>query len=190
MTRMARAIYRQYALALIGLLACLFCLFWFNGDLLIDFIFIGFIGLCLVAAWRCFLRHRAVVTCDEYTISLLDVGVVKLDWHKIDQVRLSFFSQRSDQREGWMRLTLTAEKKTIKIDSQIEKFYTLADRAARAAKDNGVRLDEISRLNFKALGLSFPEWDQMAGGSLTPRRAGSRINSDAYRRSPPRRRHG
>ena len=148
-----QSIFRNYALSITGILASLICLIWFDSILLIDFVFIGFIGLCMVAAWRSLLRQRAMVMCDEYNITLKDIGQVKLEWHKIDKIRLAFFSLRSDQQDGWMRLTLKSEQKSIKIDSQIEKFYTLADRAARAAQTNGVTVDALTRHNFRVLGL-------------------------------------
>jgi len=59
---------------------------------------------------------------------------------------------RSPLADGWMVLTLRdRQKQRIAIDSGLPYFFTLAERAATAARNNGLELDPVTDDNLQAL---------------------------------------
>ncbi len=48
-------------------------------------------------------------------------------------MKLAYYSTRRDRRDGWMQLELRAGASTIRLDSRIDGFAELVERAALAA---------------------------------------------------------
>ena len=51
----------------------------------------------------------------------------------------------------WMQLTLASQGDTLKIDSRLDGFVEIVERAAEAARDNDVPLSRITQANLRAL---------------------------------------
>ena len=81
-------------------------------------------------------------------------GAATLCWQDLTSVRLAYYSTRHDRQRGWMQLTLRARKRALCIDSCIEGFGDIAQRAAVAAGANRLDLNAMSLANFESLGIS------------------------------------
>ena len=70
-------------------------------------------------------------------------------------MKLSYFSTKRDRTDGWMQLTVgSAGGRTVKIDSSLDGFHDVVERAARAAETTGLTLSEATRANLRAMGIS------------------------------------
>ena len=61
-----------------------------------------------------------------------------IEWDRLDRLKLSYFSTKRDRSDGWMQLTVgSAGGRTVKIDSSLDGFHDVVERAARAAAEDG-----------------------------------------------------
>jgi len=87
-------------------------------------------------------------------------GIV--EWRRLDRLKLSYFSTKRDRSDGWMQLAVgSTGGRTVKIDSSLDGFHDVVERAAHAAGETGLTLSEATRANLRAMGIS------VAGQELT-----------------------
>lgn len=109
------------------------------------------------------------------TVHLDDTGIraegpmgKAVAWTGLADLRLRYFSTRRDKQKGWMHLTLKGASATLKVESSIDGFEDIVDRAVDAAKANGLRLEPTTLNNLAALGFDAPGdrtvGDRAAGG--------------------------
>lgn len=135
----------------------------------------GFAALFIAFALRTWRRQGTKLVLTPQDISLSWRGRVTLAWPGLREVRLGYYSTRSDRKSGWMQLTLKGERSdeghrgdaTIRVDSTIEDFASIAARVARAAEDNKLELSPATIANFNALGIALgaSESAPAAGGA-------------------------
>ena len=78
-----------------------------------------------------------------------------VEWGRLDRMKLSYFSTKRDRSDGWMQLAVgSAGARTVKVDSALEGFYDIVERAARAAETTGVELSVATRANLRSMGIS------------------------------------
>jgi hypothetical protein len=78
-----------------------------------------------------------------------------VDWRRLDRMKLSYFSTKRDRSDGWMQLTLgSAGARALKIDSSLDGFHDVVERAAQAAAEMGLTLSEATRANLRAMGIA------------------------------------
>jgi len=78
-----------------------------------------------------------------------------VEWSRLDRMKLSYFSTKRDRSDGWMQLTVgSSGGRTVKVDSALEGFYDIVERAARAAETTGVDLSVATRANLRSMGIS------------------------------------
>ena len=81
-----------------------------------------------------------------------------VEWNRLDRLKLSYFSTKRDRTGGWMQLSVgSAGAGTVKVDSALDGFYDIVERAAAAALANGVELTLATRANLKSMGISVSE---------------------------------
>src|SRR5205085_11453969 len=57
-----------------------------------------------------------------------------VEWTRLDRMKLSYFSTKRDRTDGWMQLSIgSAGSRLLRVDSALEGFYDIVERAARAA---------------------------------------------------------
>lgn len=112
------------------------------------FIVLGvlFAGLALQAG----LRQRAAVDVSDAGIRMLPRGE-ELPWEALTDLRLGYFSLRRDGRRGWLELKLRFGRTTLRLDSRLDGFASVARCAVRAAECAGVALDRASVENLRIL---------------------------------------
>ncbi len=78
-----------------------------------------------------------------------------VEWQRLDRMKLSYFSTKRDRTDGWMQLSLgSAGGRTVKVDSSLDGFYDIVERAARAAEATGIELSVATRTNLHSMGIS------------------------------------
>jgi hypothetical protein len=112
-------------------------------------------ALLLGFGLRTFLRQQSRIELTETGIAVTGPLPRRIDWADLAEFRLRYFSMRRDRKHGWMELTLRSPATKLSIESQIDGFETIVERAARAAA--GLAVDEASLVNLAALGIAIPK---------------------------------
>lgn len=73
-------------------------------------------------------------------------------WRELQALRLRYYALRRNKPGGWMALRLDFPGQRIGIDSNIEGFDEIVARAARAARDQRLEMDDTTRANLAAIG--------------------------------------
>ena len=105
-------------------------------------------------------RQRSRVETTESALVMYPAGT-RIDWNGLTRLRLAAFALRRDGKQGWMELRLDSGRRRIRVDSRLEGFGEVAERARSAACAQGLALDPATIANFAAL-TSRPE--PRAGG--------------------------
>jgi hypothetical protein len=78
-----------------------------------------------------------------------------VEWGRIDRLKLSYYSTKRDRTGGWMQLSVgSAGHNVVKVDSSLEGFYDIVERAARAAEGANLPLSSATRANLRSMGIS------------------------------------
>ena len=107
---------------------------------------------------RTLLRQSSTVALEPAAVTVSTLRRTRLEWAKLRSVKLNYYSTRGDRGEGWMQLTLKGDGGpgggTVRVDSSLDGFHDVVERAARAAETIGLPLSETTRANLKAMGIS------------------------------------
>lgn len=77
-----------------------------------------------------------------------------VEWGRIDRLKLSYFSTKRDRSDGWMQLSVgSTGGRLIKVDSALEGFHDIVERAAQAAEATGAPLSDATRANLRSMGI-------------------------------------
>jgi hypothetical protein len=117
-------------------------------------------GLVLFALFfvRTAMRQRTRFVLGPDTLCADGPGGKVVEWNRLDRLKLSYFSTKRDRTGGWMQLSVgSAGAGTVKVDSALDGFYDIVERAAAAALANGVELTLATRANLKSMGISVSE---------------------------------
>jgi hypothetical protein len=111
--------------------------------------------LFLVYFARTVCRQLTQIELDETGIRVrggaFDLRAAEIRWADLRLLRLDYYSTRADREGGWMQLKLGDAQHTIRIDSDLDGFVLIADRAARAATQRDLALDAATMNNLHAL---------------------------------------
>ena len=113
----------------------------------------------LAAAAALFLVYFGRTVCRQLTHIEIDEAGIRasgplgavIRWENLRSLQLDYYSTRADREGGWMQLKLRDARRTIRIDSELEGFAAVVDRAARAAAQRGLALDAATLSNLQAL---------------------------------------
>jgi hypothetical protein len=105
---------------------------------------------------RTALRHRSQVEMTATGLSVSGPLGASIRWDELDGLRLAYYSTRRDRRDGWMQLELRVGSSRIRLDSRIDGFTELVERAASAAEARGIELSAATAANLEALGIAVP----------------------------------
>ena len=87
----------------------------------------------------------------------------QVEWARVDRMKLSYYSTRRDRTAGWMQLTVgAAGGGIVKVDSSLEGFYDIVERAARAAETAGLQLGAATLVNLRSMGISVAGQEETA----------------------------
>jgi hypothetical protein len=113
-------------------------------------------GAALLFGWfgvRTWLRQARRVELSPEAIALVGPLPRRLAWARLERVKLAYYAPRRSREDGWMQLTLKGPGGPIRVDSNLEGFDRVAERAARAVADRGLAVDPVTEANFAAIGV-------------------------------------
>jgi hypothetical protein len=113
----------------------------------------GVAALFLLFGIRTALRHGTRIELTDAAVRASGPLAASITWSEIDFLKLAYYSTRRDRGGGWLQLELGAGRSVLRLDSRIDGFAVLVERAARAAEARGLPLDAATAANLRALGI-------------------------------------
>lgn len=115
----------------------------------------GSAALFLVYFARTVCRQLTRIELDEDGIRVVGPAMMAsgaaIRWDELRALRLDYYSTRADRERGWMQLKLADAQRTIRIDSDLEGFARVAERAALEASRLDLALEPGTVNNLHAL---------------------------------------
>ena len=117
----------------------------------------GFAAVFGIFGLRTVLRHRTSLEMTDTELRAYGAWRGTISWAELDRMKLTYYSTRRDRRAGWMQLELRAGGTKVRLDSRIDGFDRLVQRAAEVAATHSVEMNETTLDNLQALGIRMPE---------------------------------
>ncbi len=114
-------------------------------------------GFVLFATFlvRTVLRQRTRYILTPDTLCADGPAGALIEWNRLDRMKLSYYSTKRDRSGGWMQLLVGSDgSASVKVDSSLDGFYDIVERAAQAAETIGLELSPATRANLQSMGLS------------------------------------
>lgn len=154
------ALASDYARAFFGLALAAPPLFLVPLNSYVAAMFALLVLLFLVFAWRTLQRQLAPLVMTDSAIESAGLFPVEVPWAALDDVKLAYFATRRDGAGGWMQLALRAGRRRLRLDSRIDGFAAIVERAARAATARHLSLSATTLANLAALGVTVAALEQ------------------------------
>jgi hypothetical protein len=154
------ALASDYARAVAGLALAAAPLILIQLNLYVAAVFALLVLLFLSFGLRTLQRQMSPLIMTEGGIASTGLMKVEIPWTGLDDVRLAYFATRRDGAGGWMQLALRAGRRRLRLDSRIEGFATIVERAIRAAVTRHLVLSATTIANLTALGLAVAELER------------------------------
>lgn len=122
-------------------------------DTPIFWVILGFAVLFLVWVGHTALRHMSHIRFDEDGLRSGPWPLKAIAWNALDRMELRYYSTQRKRKDGWMTLTLRSGRHRIELESSLPHFTAIVARAAHAAKETNVPLDQITVENMNAIGV-------------------------------------
>lgn len=156
-----RAVAGDYARSVAGLAFALAALAGLGFELgVAAWLLVGLGALCVALAARTAVRQTTVVAMDDRALERryagLPLATTRIAWDDVRDVRLRFYPTNRDRTKGWMQLVLAADGRRVAIDSTIDGFADLAERAADSAARRSLTLSVATMENLAAMGVRTP----------------------------------
>jgi hypothetical protein len=145
----------DYARAALGMALTLPPLLVLEPTMAIGILFAILAALCAFFLLRTAERHRSLISLEDERIALSGLRPAAIDWRDLKEMKLAYYSVARDRKDGWMQLSLSDGRVTIKIDSRLDGFLSVVRRAARAAGEAELPLGAVTRANLAALRVGF-----------------------------------
>ncbi len=120
-------------------------------------VFGGLSAIFGVFGYRTVRRHVTTISVGDDVIRSQGLGTHILPWHDLEMLKLRYYGSRRQRArgegEGFMQLTLRGAGASLTLDSSVDGFEYIAWRAAKAARDNRVTLDQTSAGNLLDIGI-------------------------------------
>ena len=99
------------------------------------------------------LRHISRIRFDEEGLRTAPWPKKTIAWSGLEEMALRYYSTRRKRKDGWMTLSLKSGKDKIDIESTLPHFADIVARAAYAAKQANLPLDQVTVDNMDAIGV-------------------------------------
>jgi len=132
-----------------------------GADTPIFWVVLGLAALFLVWLANTALRHFSRIRFDEEGLQSTPWPKKAIAWNGLEDMALRYYSTRRKRTlrggaktgDGWMTLTLKSGKTRIDIESTLPHFADIVARAAYAAKQAQLPLDQVTLENMNAIGV-------------------------------------
>lgn len=116
---------------------------------------LGAMGLLfLVYFARTVVRQLTRIEIDATRIGARGPLGVDIRWNDVRALRLNYYSTRQDRSGGWMELLVKGPRRSIRIESTLEGFVDVVGDAVREVGQRKLELDDRTRANLHALGIT------------------------------------
>jgi hypothetical protein len=122
-------------------------------DTPIFWVILGLAVLFLVWLANTALRNVSRIRFDEDGLKCAPWPKKSIAWSGLEEMALRYYSTKRKRKDGWMTLTLKSGKDKIDIESTLPHFADIVARAAYAAKQANLPLDQITLDNMDAIGV-------------------------------------
>ena len=119
----------------------------------IFWVILGLAVLFLVWLANTALRNVSRIRFDEDGLKSAPWPKKNIAWGGLEEMALRYYSTKRKRKDGWMTLTLKSGKDKIDIESTLPHFADIVARAAYAAKQANLQLDQITIDNMDAIGV-------------------------------------
>ncbi len=155
----------DYLRGLVGLGISVLIIEAIGTDTAVFWVFVGLAALFLVWLGNTFLRHVSRIRFDQDGLSSVPWPKKTIAWSGLKRMELRYYTTKRRRRKnadsstgessdrGWMTLTLKSEHQRIDIESTLPHFADIAARAAHAAREAHVELDQVTIENLSAIGV-------------------------------------
>ncbi|MSO70251.1 MAG: hypothetical protein EXQ98_08285 [Alphaproteobacteria bacterium] len=123
----------------------------------------AFAALFFAYGARTVIRHCTVIRLSAKGMEASGPLAAHLGWDEMRGLSLRYFSTRRDRAGGWMQLRVKGARGSMRIDSTIDEFDIILERAARAARACGVALDSSTVENLRLRGVRMNLEDDKVG---------------------------
>lgn len=114
--------------------------------------------LSLAAIFLGFGLQTALRHSTRFTVSDLDIvrkpRGTRLRWRELTDVSLEYYSLQRESKHGWMQLILRGSGRRLHMDSRLDGFVEIAQRAATSARELHLNLSPTTMNNFAALNIN------------------------------------
>jgi hypothetical protein len=117
----------------------------------------GFAAIFAAFGLRTALRHGTRLELTDTELRAEGPRRTTIIWAELDRMKLAYYSTRRDRKQGWMQLELRARRARLLLDSRIEGFDELVHRAALAAAERDLPLNDATLTNLEAIGVRVAE---------------------------------
>jgi hypothetical protein len=150
-----QTLWADYVRAGIGTLLCGLPLVLVEVNRWVELILVAGFILFGVFFVRTALRQRTRYVLGPDTLCADGPAGTLVEWNRLDRMKLSYFSTKRDRSDGWMQLAVgSTGGRTVKVDSALDGFYDIVERAARSAEASGLELSVATRANLRSMGIT------------------------------------
>ena len=165
----ASSVYSDYGRVAFGLAVTLVPLLLVDLPAVIAALFAALAALFGWFGWRTWLRQQSRIELSPEAIVLRGPFDRRLDWHRLERLKLAYYAPRRSRHDGWLQLTLRGgEGRSIRIDSTLAGFDAVLAQAADAAAGRSLPLDPATAANLSTMGYR-PQAEAGSGAPLTSR---------------------
>ena len=118
------------------------------------------VGLILFALYgvRTAMRQKTRYTLEADKLCAEGVSRSVVEWARLDRLKLNYYSTKRDRSDGWMQLSAgSVGGRLVKIDSSLDGFHDIVERAAHAAEAADVEMSDSTRVNLRSMGIMVAE---------------------------------
>ena len=147
------SVYPDYGRVALGLAVTLPPLLLIDLPVVVVALFTALAALFVWFGWRTWLRQRSWVELSPEAIAVRGPFDRRLDWHRLERLKLAYYAPRGSRQDGWLQLTLRgAGGRSIRLDSALEGFDRVLAKAAGAVAARELELDPATAANLAAMG--------------------------------------
>jgi hypothetical protein len=176
----ASSVYSDYGRVALGLAVTLPPLLLIDLPAAVAVLFGALAALFAWFGWRTWLRQQTSIELSTDAIALRGPFARRLDWRRLERLKLAYYAPRRSRQDGWLQLTLRgAGGSSIRLDSTLEGFDRVLEQAAGAVAARSLPLDPATAANLSAMGYP-PGANDASRASVTgspPKRDGPRASS-------------
>jgi hypothetical protein len=120
------------------------------------YVLAGLFALFLCYGIRTALRQATRVDVTETGIRTAGPRPKHVRWDAVREVSLKYYATRRDGQGGWMQLRVADTRAAVRMESSLERFPAVVERAVEAGRAAGLTPDLATSENLRSMGI---RWD-------------------------------